>query len=333
MASFDRFDNASILVHTVQMSLPMQRTHLDGLVVFLAVAELRSFRAAARHLGITPSAISQTIRTLEQRIGAPLFSRTTRSVGLTEAGDHLLSHVRPAVDVLSAGLDVAAGLGGEISGRLRISVPRPTLTLLMNRVLPDFLEAYPRVQLELCGEDRSIDIVQEGFDAGIRPGWLVQAGMTAVVMTRPIRFAVVGAPSFIRKFGRPSHPLELQRYRCVQMRFGTGPVSDWTFANGRRPLKVNVNGPLIVNDFEISLRAALKGIGFSRVPISMALTYLENGQIETVLDGYALEGPGLTLYYPSRSQALPKLRAFARFARARMRRDFTAEDYLPIVAS
>jgi DNA-binding transcriptional LysR family regulator len=311
------------------MALPIQRSHLDGLVVFLAVAELRGFRAAARHLSITPSAISQTIRALEERVGASLLSRTTRSVGLTEAGERLLLHARPAIDMLSAGLDAAAGLGGDVSGRLRISVPRPSLSLMVNRLLPEFLEAYPNVQLELCGEDRSIDIVQEGFDAGIRPGWLVQADMTAVLLTPQIRFAVVGAAAFVRKFGQPSHPKELEQYRCIHLRLGTGPVSDWAFVDGGQPFKVTVNGPLIVNDAEACLRAVLRGVGFGRVPISMALTYLEKGEIVTVLDAYAVEGPGLTLYYPSRSQVLPKLRAFAQFARARMRRDFSAEDYLP----
>jgi DNA-binding transcriptional LysR family regulator len=313
------------------MSLPIQRTHLDGLAVFLAVAELRGFRAAAGHLGITPSAVSQTIRALEERVGAPLFSRTTRSVGLTEAGECLLLHARPAIDMLSVGLDAAAGLGGDVSGRLRISVPRPSLPLIVNRLLPDFLEAYPNVQLELCGEDRSIDIVQEGFDAGIRPGWLVQGDMTAVLLTPPIRFAVVGAAAFVRKFGRPSHPKELEQYRCIHLRLGRGPASDWAFVDDGQPFKVTVNGPLIVNDFEACLRAALRGVGFARVPISMVLTYLEKGEIETVLDAYAVEGPGLTLYYPNRSQTLPKLRAFVQFARARMRRDFRAGDYLPII--
>jgi DNA-binding transcriptional LysR family regulator len=313
------------------MSLPIHRAHLDGLVEFLAVAELRGFRAAARHLGITPSAISQTIRALEQRVGAPLLCRTTRSVGLTEAGEQLLLQARPAIDMLSAGLDAAAGLGGDVSGRLRISVPRPSLPLLANRLLPDFLDAYPNVQLELCGEDRSIDIVQEGYDAGIRPGWLVQPDMTALPLSPPIRFAVIGAGAFVRKSGRPSHPNELRQYRCINLRFGKGPVSDWAFVEGGQPLRVAVSGPLIVNDFEACLRAVLRGVGFGRVPISMALAYLEKGEVETVLDEYAVEGPGLTLYYPSRSQALPKLRAFAHFARARMRHDFSAGDYLPTV--
>src|ERR1700731_3490827 len=194
------------------MDLSIERTHLDGLVMFLAVAELRGFRAAARHLGVTPSAVSQAIRSLEERVGAPLFSRTTRSVGLTEAGDRLLAHARPAVDMLTAGLDAASGLGGQISGRLRINVPRPSLPMLVNRLLPDFLELYPNVQLELVGEDRLIDIVEEGYDAGIRLAQFVQVDMVAVWLTPPERFVVVGAPAFCRRYGRPTEPHDLQRF-------------------------------------------------------------------------------------------------------------------------
>lgn len=165
------------------MNLSIERTHLDGLVMFLAVAELRGFRAASRQLGVTPSAVSQAIRNLEERIGSPLFSRTTRSVGLTEAGERLFALARPAVDMLTAGLEAASSLGGQISGRLRINVPRASLPLLVNRLLPGFLDLHPDVQLELVGEDRMIDIVDEGFDAGIRLGHFVEMDMVAVRLT------------------------------------------------------------------------------------------------------------------------------------------------------
>ena len=200
------------------MNLTIGRTHLDGLVVFLTVAECRGFRAAARRLGITPSAVSQGIRSLEERVGAPLFSRTTRSVSLTEAGERLLAHTRPAVDMLTAGLDAASGFGGEVTGRLRLNVPRPTLPLLVNRLLPDFLDAHPKVELELVGEDRPIDIVEEGFDAGIRFGNFVQIDMVAVWLTPPERFVVVGAPALFRKHGRLASPNDLQNFRCILLR-------------------------------------------------------------------------------------------------------------------
>jgi DNA-binding transcriptional LysR family regulator len=321
------------MVHNIQMSLPIQRSYFDGLVVFLAVAELRGFRAAARQLGLTPSSISQTIRTLETRVGAPLLYRTTRSVGLTEAGERLLQHARPAIDMLSLGLDAAAGLGSDISGRLRISLPRPAARLIANRLLPGFLEAYPRVQLELCGEDRSIDIVEEGFDAGIRPGQLVRSDMTAVLLTHPIRFAVVGSPAFVHKNGRPTHPRELEQYRCIHFRLDSLPAFDWEFIENGQPFKITVKGPLIVNDVDVCLGAVLRGVGFARLPLPIAMAYIDRGEMETVLDQYSMKGPGLTLYYPSRTQALPRLRAFADFARPRMRGDFVAADYLPMVAN
>lgn len=311
------------------MKLTIARTHLDGLVVFLAVAELRGFRAAARQLGITPSAVSQAIRSLEERVGAPLFSRTTRSVGLTEAGERLLAHARPAVDMLTAGLDAASGLGGEISGRLRINVPRPSLPLLINRLLPDFLDAHPNLELELVGEDRPIDIVEEGFDAGIRLGNFIQIDMVAVWLTPPERFVVVGAPALFRKHGRPASPNDLQNFPCILLRQSVRVLDHWPFVVDGQRITVGVEGPLVINDVEACIRAALRGIGLFQLPYSLVMSHLESGNLQTALDPYCEEVPGLALYYPSRSQSLPKLRAFVDFATQRMRREFRQGDYLP----
>src|SRR6202047_4275219 len=201
------------------MNLSIERTHLDGLVMFLAVAELGGFRAASRRLGVTPSAVSQAIRSLEERIGAPLVSRTTRSVGWTEAGGRLLAHARPAVDMLTAGLEAASGLGGKISGRLRINVPRPSLPLLVNRLLHDFLDLHPDVQLELVGEDRMINIVDEGFDAGVR---LAQ---------------------FFERYGRPGHPRDLQDFRCILLRQSARLLDRWQFSVDGQRVMVSIEGP------------------------------------------------------------------------------------------
>jgi DNA-binding transcriptional LysR family regulator len=315
------------------MGLSIERSHLDGLIMFLAVAELRGFRAAARRLGVTPSAVSQAIRNLEQRIGAPLFSRTTRSVGLTEAGDRLLAHARPAVEMLTAGLEAASGLGGEISGRLRINAPRPSLPLLVNRLLPDFLDLYPNVQLELMGEDRLIDIVAEGFDAGIRLGHVVQMDMVAVWLTPPERFVVVGTPDFFRRYGRPIHPHDLQRFRCILLLQSAHTIDHWQFMVDGQRTTVGIKGPLTINDVETCIRSTLRGAGLFCLPGSLVMHYLEQGQMETVLDAHSVEVPGLSLYYPSRSQSLPKLRAFIEFATKRMRRDFQSGDYLATLRS
>jgi DNA-binding transcriptional LysR family regulator len=311
------------------MSLPIERSQLDGLVVFLAVAELRGFRAAGRRLGVTPSAVSQAIRTLEVRIGAPLFTRTTRSVGLTEAGERLLAYARPAVDMLTAGLEAAGGLGSQISGRLRINVPRPSLVLLINRLLPGFLDLHPDVQLELVGDDRMIDIVQEGFDAGIRLGHFVQADMIAVRLTPAEPFVVVGAPGFFERHGRPRQPQDLQNFRCILLRQSARVADRWQFSVEGQLVTIGVAGPLIADDVEACVCAALRGVGLFRLPRSIVMSYLEAGDLETVLDPTNVQIPGLSLYYPSRSTALPKLRAFVDFATKQMRRDFVAGDYLP----
>ena len=311
------------------MSLSIERTHLDGLVMFLAVAELRGFRAASRRLGVTPSAVSQAIHSLEERIGAPLFSRTTRSVGLTQAGERLLAHARPAVDMLTAGLEAASGLGGQISGRLRINVPRASLPLLVNRLLPGFLDLHPDVQLELVGEDRMIDIVEEGFDAGIRLGHFIQADMVAARLTPAEPFIVVGAPAFFGRYGRPSQPQDLHDFRCILLRQSARLLDRWQFSIDGHAITIGVEGPLILDDVEACVRAALRGVGLFRLPRSIVMHYLEQGELETVLDSGNVEVPGLSLYYPSRSTALPKLRAFVEFATKHMRRDFRHDDYLP----
>jgi DNA-binding transcriptional LysR family regulator len=310
------------------MNLPIDRSYLDGLVVFFTVAELRGFRAAARQLGVTPSAVSQAIRALELRVGAALFFRTTRSVNLTEAGERLLAHVRPALDLMTTGLDAAASLGGKVSGRLRINAPRAALPLLGNRLLPDFVECYPEVQLELMGEDDLVDIVEAGFDAGIRLGELVQPDMVAVRLTPPIRFVVAGTPAFFARHGRPSQPADLLRFACIQLRQGAQAMRDWEFnAQGAR-VQVAVQGPLIFNDVDMCIRSALRGMGLFQLPLALAKHYIDTGQLETALDEYSMEVAGLSLYYPSRSQSLPKLRAFVEFARDRMHRDFDSADYL-----
>jgi len=193
--------------------------------------------------------------------------------------------------MLGTGLDAASGLGAHISGRLRINAPRPSLQLLVNRLLPDFLELHPRIQLDLVGDDRLIDIVEEGFDAGVRLGQMVQMDMVSVWLTPPERFVVVGTPAFFARHGRPLHPRDLQNFRCILLQQSAQMLDQWQFA---------IDGH-----------------------------YLEQKDLETVLDQNSVEVPGLSLYYPSGSKPPPKLRAFVDFAVKRMRRAFQASDYLP----
>lgn len=305
----------------------MDRAELDGLAIFLAVAEQNGFRAAARQLGLTPSAISQGIQTLERRVGAALFARTTRSVRLTEAGQKLLAHAKPAAALFQAGVNAARDLGEQPSGNLRINAPRPAVSLLINSLLPDFHEAYPGISLELVGDDEFTNIVEQGFDAGIRLGHTIELDMVSTWLTPPDKFVVVGAPSLLKKYPQPGHPRELQGLPVLLTRRGGQVSRTWEFVDGGESLKVAVDGPLILNDYEASIRAALRGVGFLYTVGSVIRHYIEQGSLIPVLEDYARDVPGLCLYYPSRSQSLPKLRAFVDFATKRMRQGMTSDAF------
>lgn len=307
----------------------MNRAELDGLAIFLAVAEHKGFRAAARQLGLTPSAVSQGIQSLERRVGAALFSRTTRSVGLTEAGQQLLTHAKPAADMFQAGIDAARDLGEQPSGHLRINAPRPTVSLLINSLLPDFHLAYPNIRLELVGDDELIDIVEQGFDAGIRLGHTIEVDMVSTWLTPPEKYIVVGAPSLLSRHGYPTKPEDLQNLPAVVIRRNGQVARTWEFANAGESVRVGVDGPLILNDYEACLRAALRGVGFHYTVRSMVMDHIEQGSLIPLLADYAREVPGLSLYFPSRSQSLPKLRAFVDFATKRLRQELPADAFSP----
>ncbi|WP_186037695.1 LysR family transcriptional regulator [Burkholderia gladioli] len=303
-----------------------QVDELDGLAVFLEVAEQKGFRAAARNLGITPSAVSQSIRMLELRVGAPLFSRTTRSVALTEAGQQLLLHAKPAADLFQAGLTAARDLGEQPSGHLRINAPRPSISLLVNRLLPDFHETYPKISLELFGEDELINIVDQGFDAGIRLGHTVELDMVSAWLTPSEKYVVVGSPAFFEKHAAPTSPEDLQGLPAVLLRRNGRINKTWEFVRDGQSLRVGVDGPLVLNDYQASIQAALRGVGLLYTVRSVLLSYIEQGRLVSVLDSYAREVPGISLYYPSRNQSLPKLRAFVEFATKRMRQEISSTD-------
>jgi DNA-binding transcriptional LysR family regulator len=322
------FDNPVLLNQAVHSDFTITPT-LDGLLVFVAVAELQGFRVAARRLGITPSAVSQSVRSLERRVGVPLFTRTTRSVRLTEAGEQLLAYARPGIDMLAAGVMAAGHAADPLRGRLRINAPRAALPLLVNRLLPDFLVAYPALQLELVGDDRLVDIVADRFDAGIRLGAAVQVDMVATWLTPPERFVVVGAPRLLKAHGIPGKPKDLQRFPCILYRPDARGIEHWPFRTRGRALTVDVRGPLAINDADACLRAALRGVGVFRVPRSIVMSYVAAGSLVVVLDSHGEDIAGLSLYYPVQSQALPRLRAFIDFATKRMRRPFENGDYLP----
>ena len=292
---------------------------LDGVGAFLSVAQHRSFRKAAVELGVTPSAISQAVRALETRVGAALFIRTTRSVGLTEAGERFLSRAKPAFEELVAAGAAARDLGLRPAGLLRLSVPRAVVPILLEPLIASFCDAYPEVEVEIAAREELVDIAAEGFDAGIRLGHLIAADMIAVRLTPPFPLAIVGSPGYLKHTGKPETPDDLRHHACVRFRRSDSSLAPWQLLNNSRAIEIAVSGPLIANDFPTMLGAALEGIGLAQVPEPLAREHLRAGRLVRVLDAFAPMAPGVFLYHPGKRQILPKLRAFIDHVKSRSR--------------
>jgi DNA-binding transcriptional LysR family regulator len=283
----------------------------DGLGAFLLVGEHRSFTKAARELGMSAAAVSQAIRALEARLGLPLFQRTTRRVGLTEAGTALYARLRPAAAEIVDAIDALNTFRDRPAGHLRLTVPRIALPLVIEPILPQFRRVYPEISVEIAVEDAAVDLAVRGFDAGVRIGEFVERDMVAVRLTPDITWSVLGAPAYFATHGRPARPEELMRHECILYRFPTsGAIHRWEFVRARREFAVNVPGKVITSDSLLLISLARGGIGLTYSADLVAADDVAAGRLERVLDGFLPKRPGLFLYFPSRMQAQPKLRAF-----------------------
>lgn len=294
----------------------VRRGALDGVEMFLAVARHRSFRRAAAELGVTPSAAGQAVRALEARLGVALFVRTTRSVGMTEAGQRFLVQAEPAYDALAAAGAAASDLGGRPAGLLRLAVPRSVVPLILRPILASFAAAYPDIELEIAASEEFVDIASQGFDAGMRMGQFIANDMTALRLTPPFRMVAVGSSDYLARRGIPSRPEDLERHACLRLRRSGGGSSPWRLIDQGRPLEIFVKGPLIAGDFLTLVDAATDGVGLAQVPEPVAVAPIKAGVLRQVLATSAPETPGVFLYYPDRRQVLPKLRAFIDHIRA-----------------
>lgn len=283
---------------------------LDGVETFLSVARYRSFRRAAAALGVTPSAVSQSVRSLEARIGAALLTRTTRSVGLTEAGQRFLDRAGPAFDELVAASEAARDLGQRPAGLLRLAVPRSVVPLILEPVIASFCDAYPEIELEIAASDEMVDIAAGGFDAGIRLGELIAADMIVVRLTPPFPFVVVGSPDYLRRREPPARVEDLRNHACLRLRRWNGSIAPWTFAVGNDVIEAAVSGPLIAHDYPTLLGAAIQGLGLAQVPGPIARAAIADGRLQALLTPLAIMTPGVFLYHSGKRQMLPKLRAF-----------------------
>lgn len=303
----------------------MARTDgFSGLSEFLAVAEHSSFRLAAARLSVTPAAVSQAIRALESRLGVSLFQRTTRSVGLTEAGRALLSRVRPAAAEIGDACEAIGAMRDRPGGLLRLSVPRISVPLIIEPVLPAFRQAYPDVGVEIDVNDAAIDLTAGGFDAGIRIGESIERDMIAVRLTPDIRWSIVGAPAYFTARGRPRTPEDLNNHECIRYRFaGSGSIYRWEFEREGREFSLDAPGSVIVNDGELQTTLAKKGLGLVYTANLVVEREIVSGELESVLAPFLPVTPGLFLYFPARTQTQPKLRAFIDTVTARTRKRST----------
>ena len=292
----------------------MRLTQLDGLLAFWKVAEHRGFASAAAALEVSPSALSQAIRTLEARLGVRLLNRTTRSVSLTEAGEAYLSRIGPALaDVLEAGEQLHA-LQGRPSGVLRINAARISIAMVLQPLLARFLKAYPDIQIELTNDEGYVDIVDGGFDAGIRMGESVQKDMIAVPLGGPVAAHVVGSPDYFKRHPAPRHPSDLVHHNCVRFRFSaSGAIYKWEFAVDDRIVEHDIGGSLTITDSLFSIDAALEGIGLAYTFDKLALSHIRAKRLKRVLADFSPTFPGFYLYYPSRRNQSSKMKAFVNF--------------------
>ena len=294
----------------MKQNFTVRRGAVDGVETFLAVAKHRSFRRAAAALGVTPSAVSQAVRALEARVGAALLARTTRSVGLTEAGERFFERAAPAFEELVAASEAARGLGQRPTGLLRLSVPRAVVSLVLEPVITSFCQAYPEIELEIAASEEMVDLAKGGFDAGIRLGELIASDMVAVRLTKPFAYVVVGSPNYLRGRKLPTRIDDLREHACLRLRRSNGSIAPWTFVDGTKPIEATVSGPLIAHDYTTLIGAAIQGVGLAQIPRPPAAAAIADGRLQALLTSFAATTPGVFLYHAGKRQMLPKLRAF-----------------------
>jgi DNA-binding transcriptional LysR family regulator len=291
----------------------MSALDFRDLDAFVAIARAKNFRRAALDRHVSVSSLSQRLRGLEERLGVRLLNRTTRSVALTEAGELLLSRIGPAMHEVNGALDEVRGLRGVPSGRLRINAPPPAIDLVLAPMVAPFLAAYPQIDLEIIGDSSFVDIVAQGYDAGVRYGEHLAQDMIAVALGPPQRYAVVASADYVARHGRPKHPKDMLDHKCIRVRFGRGTMLDWEFEKAGRLLKVSPAAKLIVNYPGAAYRAARDGFGFWLTFEGYVREDIKAGALVSVLDDWCAPFPGPFLYYPSIRQTPPALAAFIAF--------------------
>jgi DNA-binding transcriptional LysR family regulator len=291
----------------------MARVQLTELTAFVAVAEHRSFTKAAVQVGIALPTMSQTIRSLEERIGVRLFNRTTRSVALTEAGERLLAEIQPLLGGIEDAIESVNLFRDKPIGTLRLAVARHSATRRLSPLIQPFLAEYPGIRLEISVNDTHGDIVSGRFDAGILVGRRVERDMTVLRLADDFRMLAVAAPDYLARHPAPSVPKDLHAHNCIRHRLWDGSIQPWVFVKGRQQTEIAVDGSLTVNDLDLLLSATLDGVGVAYVAEPIIGPHLAEGQLVTLLEGWSCTVPGVFLYHPSRRQTPMPLQVFLRF--------------------
>jgi DNA-binding transcriptional LysR family regulator len=298
------------------------------LSAFVAVADCGSFTKAAGQLGVSTGSLSHTIRELEQSLGVRLLNRTTRSVAPTEAGERMLTRLRPLFDEFAAAVDSVNAFRDRPAGQLRITVPPPVASFVLAPLLARFMAQYPEITIEISADPVLTDIVAGRYDAGIRLGHRVARDMITVRVTEDLRFVVVASPDYLVRHPRPATPQDLHAHNCIRLRFPSGAFVPWRFVFEGRVIEIEVEGSLIANEADLLVRAALDGAGILYVLEDFAAATITTGQLIPLLEAWIPPpSEGFFLYYPSRRQNSASLRALIDFLRSNLKaRTRSADD-------
>jgi DNA-binding transcriptional LysR family regulator len=293
------------------------KTSQIELEAVVAVARLGGFRAAARELGIASSALSHAVAALEGRLGVRLFNRTTRSVALSAEGEQFVAEVAPALAAIREAVERIEAHRAEPAGLLRLNMALGAARIILAPLIFDYMRLYPQVGVELVTEGALVDVVGQGFDAGVRLAEFVPPDMIAVPITRTMRSVVVGSPAYFEGRARPKTPQDLMAHRCIRARMASGAIYRWEFEKRGHSVALDVPGDLTLDESDLMLQAALAGQGVAYLSDIAIADHAEAGRLEPVLEDWSPAYPGLCLYYPSRRNLPARLRAFIELIRKR----------------
>ncbi|MEK1931336.1 MAG: LysR substrate-binding domain-containing protein [Pararhizobium sp.] len=293
---------------------------LADLDAFTAVARERNFRAAARRRGVSASSLSEALRRLEERLGVRLLNRTTRSVTLTEAGEHLIERLSPALGEVASALEQIGRFRDSVTGTLRLNVATVVARAVLPDIAADFLKAYPGIALEVSGDDSFIDVLAAGFDAGVRYDERLEKDMIAVpIGPRTQRFIVAASPAYLVAHGEPRHPRDILDHACIRHRFASGSMPSWEFERGEEVVRISPPARVIANTLELEIRAAVAGLGIIVTFEEFLAPSIARGELVPILEDWMSPFAGPYLYYAGRKHMPPPLRAFVDFLKSRPR--------------